>query len=71
MGRTLSIVVEETVSNALELVTPSRPAVIVVVPAAMDAASPLEPVVLLMVAVVVSEELHVTVVVISFVELSE
>ena len=67
---TLSLFKACTVS-IVELVTPPKLAVIVVAAAVRAVASPFEPAVLLMVATQGDDELQVTEVVISFVELSE
>ena len=67
---TLSIGVELTVRSAV-LETPFKLAVIVAEPAASDAASPLDPVMLLIVATAVSSELQITEVVMFFTELLE
>ena len=70
MGSTLSIAVELTV-NCVVLKTPLKLAVIVAVPEASDAANPLEPDMLLIVATVGLEELQTTEFVISCVVLFE
>jgi hypothetical protein len=67
---TLSIGVELTV-RSVDPETPPLLAVVVAVPAASDAASPLEPVALLIVATAVSDELQVAEVVMFFTELLE
>ena len=71
IATTLSIAIVETVNCVVFEVMPFKLAVIFDAPEASDAASPLEPDVLLIVATSVFEELQVTEVVISCVVLSE